>query len=568
MRGGRAALAAALSVGLACSAAAAGPHAWLDDWASQQREDLHGAATAGAAPMEAQAREARPSAPGLRLRASTEAERNAQKRTVTLYDRLIGATTARGWLWTGAETANPLTRDEGFRWNSLRDQGLLDPSVRKRVIDELTSLGVVNIRLGFSNHEIDLDRPESWADHDALIADFAAAGFNISLDLNHFGVEDAFRTVGADGRTAPELSYYLHPAWPDHLARFAREAARRYGDQVKAWTLVNEPETTVGFSSEMWHAAYPGWGHPDHDAWYVTRAFRIATAAVKARLAIEEERAARGQEALFVHTEAAVFKPGVEDFNRVVRFLPSDLILGRTWLFDADLDRLANASLARLARLARLGSPDMPASVGWMVRRYVLAADDEVERERRRARLVGKFKDLRRLHREFRAETGKTMAAETVFAVDYYAHNEPVAPDGGGLSPEPQFYLAQLRAGERRGLQSLILDYYDRYRLPVMVGETGTPYHAFAEAWHKQMMIECAAARAKGAPMLGYTLYPVLDTYGWEMALSRPRAAALHNPSGLLDLALAPRPFVWGLLDSLNNRVAAHAEPEEASELR
>ncbi|MBM7853037.1 hypothetical protein JOD31_003288 [Methylopila capsulata] len=538
---------------MAATSPAAAQHAWLADWASQKQAAI--AASNEANPF------VDPTSllfPKIGLRPSTTPERARQEATIGAYERLIGENTSRSLLWTGVETANPLTKAEDYRWNALRDQKLFDAEVRRAVTTELQALGLGNVRLGLANHEIDLDEPESWAEHDALIGDFAGAGINVSLDMHHFGVEDRFRTIGPDGRTDPRASYYLHPAWPDYFARFAGAAFARYGGAIKAVTLVNEPETTIGFNSEMWHGGFPGWGSAEHDVIYVERALQVALGAVKARIAIETERRRRPQDVVFMHTEAVVTKPGRVAFDRVVRFFPSDLILGHRWLMDADLDRFAAAAPSRLVAVARLKPETSHTPLDWLALHYVGAARGSVAQAAARDRLVERLRVLRGLHADLRRAFGKTMMSETVFAADYYAHNEAYgAASGEWLPPEPQFYAAQVDAGERVGLYPLIMAYYDRYRLPMMIGETGTPYYSFGARWHQQMLLECATAMEQGVPMLGYTLYPLLDTWGWETALSRPKDGTLHNPSGVLDLDLKPRPFMEALIAALSTQTAA-----------
>lgn len=562
-------LAAALCcvAGLAAASPALAQQAWLSEWASLKRdeiavppavEDPESALNTPVA-LELARRPARPLS-------AVESERNA--RTISFYNAEIGQNSPRAMIWSGLETANPLTRHERYRWNALEDQGLFDATRRDELVTQLQNLGVANLRVGLANHEIDLDAPATWARHDAFINHLAGGGLNLSLDLHHFGVEDRFRTVDADGRTVPERSYYLHPDWPDYFARFAAEAVRRYGDKVKALTIVNEPETTVGFNSEMWHGAFPGWGDARHSLVYVERAFAIAAGAVKARIAIEAEFAASGRRALFMHTEGAVWKPGASDFNRIVRFLPSDLILGQRWLRDADVDALAAASLSELRKAARRKDPARRGSVEWLLDVYVFHDRDKGAQALRRDRLVALISGLKALHAELLEKHGATMRDDTVFAADYYAHNEERGASGVWLDPQPQLYAAQVAAGERRGLYPMLMDYFDRYGLPMMIGETGTPFYAYGARWHAQMLLESAAAMEDGAPMLGYTIYPLVDTYGWETALSVPKAETSVNTGGLMTLALEARPFARALLNSLNTQTAHAVESDASVEVR
>jgi hypothetical protein len=547
---------AALAVGGGVSSAAAGPQAWLLDWASQREMEL------------ALERDPDPVAPGrfddpvpftlttAPIRPLTEAETARNERTIEAYGAAIGENSPSALLWTGVETANPLTRDEGYRWNALRDQGLFDAERRQTIATELGGLGVTNLRIGLSNHEIDLDDPSSWAEHDAMIADLAGRGLNLSLDLHHFGIEDRFRVVDKDGRTINEESYYLHTDWPDYFARFAAAAYARYSGAIKLVTIVNEPETTVGFNSEMWNGAFPGWGDPRHDRFYVERAFAIATAAVRARLAIEAQNAGTGKRALFMHTEGAVYKPGRTEFNRFTRFLPSDLILGKDWLLGADLDALAHTPIAMLIRRDRAKPPASRTSLDWLIATYVLKSLDDDEREAGLKRLVSMLDTLKTAHAALKADFGVTMRDDTIFAADYYSQNEDFGPSGAWLDPQPQFYAAQVAAGERRGLYELLADYFNRYGLPMMVGETGTPFYAYGARWHSQMLLEVARAIEDGIPMLGYAVYPLIDTFGWESALSVPKAETVVNPAGIVTIDLEARGFMRTLMSTFDNRVA------------
>jgi hypothetical protein len=538
------------------SSAVGAPQAWLLDWGSQREMSL------------ALERDPDPVAPGrfddpvpltlttapIRTLSETETARN--ERIIAAYGAAIGENSPSALLWTGVETANPLTRDEGYRWNALRDQGLFDAERRAVIATELVSLGVTNVRIGLSNHEIDLDEASSWAEHDAMIADLAGQGLNLSLDLHHFGIEDRFRVVDNDGRTINEQSYYLHPDWPDYFARFAAAAYARYSGAIKLVTIINEPETTIGFNSEMWNGAFPGWGDPRHDRFYVERAFAIATAAVRARSAIEAQNAGTAKRALFMHTEGAVYKPGRSDFNRFTRFLPSDLVLGQDWLLDADLDALAATPVAALARRDRLKPQASRTSLDWLIATYVLKSVDEDDHEARLARLVHMLRTLKTAHAALKADFGLTMRDDTIFAADYYAQNEELSPSGARLDPEPQFYAAQVAAGDRRGLYELLADYYNRYGLPMMIGETGTPFYAYGARWHGQMLLEVARAIEDGIPMLGYAVYPLIDTFGWESALSVPKAETVGNPAGIVTMDLEARDFMRTLMSTLDNRVA------------
>lgn len=494
------------------------------------------------------------------VRASTAAEAGLTEATLGLYAKLIGDDSLDSLMWTGLESGNPLTRDEGFRWDSLEDQGMFDPARRQRLIAELAASGIRNIRIGLSNHRIDPADESSWREHDDLIRDLSEAGLNISLDLHHFGIEDRFRVTDEDGRTRGDASYYLNPAWPDYFADFAAKAFQRYGTQIKAITLINEPETTVGFNSEMWHGAFPGWHSPRNNIYYVERALQVAKAAVKARIALQKQIAASGQRVLFLHPEAAVYKPYWPEFNRYNRFFTSDLILGQDWLLDADLDALARRPMDDIIGAWQRTPAAERTSLDWAVENNVVHGQRAEDRQASRDRLVQSLGELRDLHAALTRDFGITMRTDTIFGVDYYAHNEDRDGSGERLNPQPQFYAEQVQAGRRAGLYPVIVDYYNRYKVPIMIGETGTPYHFYGTRWHQQMLLECARAARDGVPFVGYAMYPAIDTWGWEAALSVPREHTLLNPGGVLSLDLETRPFVARLLESLATSIPGSSD--------
>ncbi|AGB45154.1 MULTISPECIES: hypothetical protein [Mesorhizobium] len=479
-------------------------------------------------------------------------ERARNAATSDLYVQIYGRPSLKSFLWTGVESGNPLTRDESYRWDSLDDQGLFDHERRRVLAARLLYLGILNVRLGLSNHLIDPERDETWLAHDGLIDDLDRAGLRVSLDLHHFGIEDRFRVAGPDGRTKGRASYYLNQDWPAYFAAFSRAAINRYGPRIKAVTLINEPETTIGFNSEMWNGAFPRWQSPLHTTYYIERAVQVAKAAVLARLAIEEELAPSKRRMLYIHPEAAVFKPGWDEFNRHIRFFGSDLILGEDWLLEADFEKLELMTPAEHLAKWNATAPSSRTSLDWAIKHYLDGSPatgrplpDSLQR------VLHMLKEVQDLHRKLNREFKVTMKRDTVFGVDYYAHNEDFDTKGKHLSAEPQNYAGEVSSGARAGLEAVITDYYNRYHLPMMVTETGTPYFNYGARWHQEMLLECAAAASAGVPLLAYSIYPLLDSWGWETALSVSRPQTLLNPSGIFTLALEPRPFAGRLLRSL-----------------
>jgi beta-glucosidase/6-phospho-beta-glucosidase/beta-galactosidase len=495
------------------------------------------------------------SLPSQEIKQPTSLEKKRIQASTELYFKNFGRNFVESFLWTGIESGNPLTRLEDYRWNSLREQGFYDSQNRKKFIQTLRQAGIRNIRLGMSNHEIDLKDDSTWAATTAMIDDFYQAGFKISLDLHHFGIEDQFRVLDFTGKTNGEKSYYLNPEWPSYFSLFARRAIEKYHQKIQAVTIMNEPETVVGFNGELWHGGFPGWQDPQSNRFYVQRSLQVAKASVLARLQIEDFlshlRTKQKPRLLYIHTEASVHKLYWKDFNLYRRFVASDMILGHQWLIDANLQELARVPMEELDGRWHEKTDETRTNLDWVVENYLIYNQAPENREALRKDLVMRLQELQALHLELFHRFGKTMRTDSVLGVDYYAHNEDKDKDMKPVSPEPQYYPEQIKAGRRVGLYQILIEYSNRYQMPVMIAESGTPYYHYGARWTQQILLECAKAASEGVPFLGYALYPAVDTWGWETALSVPRDQAIYNPSGLVDLEYRPKAFIEHLRRSL-----------------
>lgn len=493
-------------------------------------------------------------APYRKLEEMTSVDEKRIEQTSQLYIEKFGINTVESLLWTGIEPANPLTRDESYRWNSLRDSDMYNADRRRSFATSLLQSGIRNVRTGLSNHEIDLNDQRSWREHDVMIHHFSDLGLRLSLDMHHFGIEDQFRAKNVRGQNSLSESYYLHPDWPAYFGKFTGEAFRRYSNKIEAITLINEPEPTVGFNAEMWHGGYPGWGNPKINYYYIRRAVQVGKAAVLGRMAIEKERRLSKSldRPMYMHTEATVYKPYWEDFNRFIRFLPSDMILGSEWLLETDFSIIAKLTPEEiLERWENIDDSDRT-TVDWLIQHFIVDDQSVQDIEKNRDELVRILSELQSLHLQLVSTFETTMKDDTVFAVDYYAQNEDKGKDGKYLVPEPDLYAQQVISGNRAGVYAVMVDYFNRYRMPLMIGETGTVVGKFGSRWSLQVLLECAQAHEQGIPFLGLTIYPAIDTWGWETALSVPKSQTLINPSGLYTLDLKVRPFVRKIIESLS----------------
>lgn len=123
-----------------------------------------------------------------------------------------------------------------------------------------------------------------------------------------------------------------------------------------------------------------------------------------------------------------------------------------------------------------------------------------------------------------------------VLGLDYYAHNQwhwSGAHRGTTVSPAPV------------PLADVIVEYADRYRLPVMLGETNVRGFASDRAtWFKYTLEQCERARDAGVPLDGYCWFPFIDSCDWDSLLARCDASV--DPVGVYwldpgaDLARRP----------------------------
>lgn len=104
-----------------------------------------------------------------------------------------------------------------------------------------------------------------------------------------------------------------------------------------------------------------------------------------------------------------------------------------------------------------------------------------------------------------------------VLGLDYYAHNQwhwSAPGKGTTISPCPV------------PLSDLILEYADRYELPLILGETNIRGFASDRAsWLKYTLEQCERAAARGADVTGYCWFPFIDSADWGSLLAECEGA-------------------------------------------
>jgi len=112
-----------------------------------------------------------------------------------------------------------------------------------------------------------------------------------------------------------------------------------------------------------------------------------------------------------------------------------------------------------------------------------------------------------------------------VIGVNYYLHNQWYYPDRE---------MIPLGAEDYRPFHSILAEIYGRYRIPIIVSETGTEGMERV-SWYRYVRAECQTAIAMGVDVQGICLYPILDHPGWD--------DERHCPNGL-----------WGFSDDGGTR--------------
>jgi beta-glucosidase/6-phospho-beta-glucosidase/beta-galactosidase len=273
------------------------------------------------------------------------------------------------------------------------------------------------------------------------------------------------------------LGDFQNPEFPEHFARYAADFARRY-DWVKLYTPINEMYVTARMSAleGVWNEQLRS------ERGFVTAIRHLTKATMRAMQEILRLR----PDAVFINSESSeFFQPCCPDeriqkiarFENQRRFIALDLLHSHP--ADDDVRHY----------LFDNGMP--PDEYDWFM-----------------------HLDLRR---------------HCILGLDYYEWNEKLIDTHGG--PEA--------LGEMFGWYVVAMDYWDRYRIPLMHTETNTQDANQAPGWLWRQWHSVRHMRDRGIPVLGFTWYGLTDQVDWNVGLTR--AMGNVNPTGLFDLNRDPR---------------------------
>lgn len=275
------------------------------------------------------------------------------------------------------------------------------------------------------------------------------------------------------------IGNFQNPDFPELFARYAETFARRY-PWVQLYTPINEM-----FICALFSGLYGWWNEQlTSDRAFVTALKHIVKANV---LAMHRILAVR-PDAIFIQSESSEYFHA----ENPAAIAPAETMNSRRFLsLDLNYGRRVDSEM------------------------YEYLMDNGMTRE------------------EYHFFLDNQLKHHCVMGNDYYVTNEHrVAPDGSTQA-----------AGEVFGYDEITVQYYDRYRLPVMHTETNLnqgPQGDEAVNWLWKEWSNVLRIRNKGIPIVGFTWYSLTDQMDWDTALREVNSHV--NPVGLYDLDRQIRP--------------------------
>jgi dTDP-4-dehydrorhamnose reductase len=365
-----------------------------------------------------------------------------------------------------------------------------DQSVRTGHHDRLADLDLI-ASLGFTRlrYPVIWERiapgelaAADWSWTDARLARLRELGLPPIATLVHHG-------------SGPRSTSLVDPAFPDHLARYARAVAERY-PWLDAYTVINEPLTTARFSGLYGHW-YP---HGQDETTFLRclltqckatvlgmRAIRAVSPA--ARLILTEDLG---------YTHATPRLAYQAEHENARRWLSMDLLCGRVDRAHALWKWILGAGVAERDVLWFRDNPQPPDVMGF---NYYITSERYLD------------EDLARW--------------------PAWSH--------GGNGRHAYADIHSSLAGKRAGVERLLTEAYQRFGIPLAITEAhigGTREEQLR--WLVEIHDGVVAARDAGVPVLAMTAWSVFGVYDWHCLVTR--CENVYEP-GLYDVrGQVPRP--------------------------
>jgi len=404
-------------------------------------------------------------------------------------------------LWGGVECTVNRVGDAFF--DQLERNG---HAHRFEDLDAFATLGLSAIRYPvlWERTWPDPARDPDWSWSDPRLARLRELGIRPIVGLVHHG-------------SGPVHTSLVDPAFPEKLAAYARLVAERY-PWVDAWTPVNEPLTTARFAG-LYGVWYPH-GRDERTFWRA-----LANECRATVLAMREIRAVNPRAQLVATDDlgrnwgTAGIQYQVE-FNNTMRWLGWDLLCGRV-----------DPAHPLYERLVSIGGAD-PDELAWFVENAcvpdVIGANHYITSER--------------------------WLDEDMLAWPARSHG------GNGRHRYADMEAARCFAEPPPGLRSLLVEAWERYRLPIAI----TEIHLDAcredqMRWLLENWRAAVAARDEdGVDLRAVTVWSLLGTWDWNCLLIECRG---YYEPGAFDIRNGtPRPTA---IARLARSLAAGVVPDE-----
>ena len=321
-------------------------------------------------------------------------------------------------------------------------------------------------------------------------------GITPIIDLMHYGCPFWLRRE------------FISNDYPDAVASYAAEFARRYNHLIRFYTPLNEPIVNALMCGKrgLWPPYLRG------ETGYISIMLQLARGIIKTVEAIKEI----DPKSFMVHVEATGLSRAARQDLQVLAieeqrrgYLCYDLITGRV-------------------------TPDHPL-FAWLVRNG--ASPDHLAAIASRA----------------------------------------ITLDSLGLNFYPQWSTQELHIDRRGklayrpveqhgpGFQSLIKDYYDRYKVPVIITETSA--HGSEElrsAWLNASVGAVKQLRAGGVPVLGYTWFPLFTMIDWRYRFGNKPLDDYRLELGLFKLSDGQTEGRWEATPLVEEMLWRVENPEES----
>lgn len=374
-----------------------------------------------------------------------------------------------------------------------------------RDLEQIASLGIRTLRYPISWERIapdgDLTRAD-WNWTTARLKRLNDLGVGIVATLVHHG-------------SGPRDTSLIDPAFPDKLARFAGEAARRF-PFVQDWTPVNEPLTTARFSGLYGH-----WFPHGHDEQSFLRCLlgeiRGTTLAMQA-IRKEIPHAQLIQTEDFGKTYSTPLLAYQAQFENERRWLSLDLLAGRVRPGTRLWDHLRWAGIHEDELRWFVEHPCLPDVFG--INHYLTSE---------------RFLDER---------------------IERYSHH---SSGGNGRHEYADVEAVRVLENGLAGIGELLTEVWDRYERPVAVTEAHLGCTREEQArWLVHVWRDCERVRNRGkVDVRAVTAWGLLGLWDWDSLLTSQRGT--YEP-GAFDVRNRPEPRPTALAE-VCRALARNEEP-------